>query len=349
MIRRFTITWMLVASTALANPRIDPSQMPGRGIPGRVAIRAPEVAVAWFEGCGHSSNASATADSASWETPPMVVPIHECALPPQASSGGSDWGITETLHLRFQDEWLYIDVKPPLAHIRGVYGFEFLGSGPFRMTFPLPACTTPTLDSLTCVGPDGRSVPIRPAVAPGAWTWAISGGGPGRYVIEVCYRQPIVDGVIHYLLSSAQSWPEPIGRAQVVITTPQNGWLHSSYRLHPWATRGVCTFVMDAVNFKPKRDLILTWETLSGESGFLEGGVTDERGSPIAFASVEVLGQGKGAMSQETGLFRIGGVQPGTYTVQVSCLGYSRAVDNVVVLSGSSTEIEVVLNTSPEW
>jgi len=347
VIRGLTITGMLVASTALANPRADPFGGPDQGIPGRITIRAPEPVVTWFEGCGYATNAADPGNLARWENPPLDAPAHECAPPPPSPPGGSNWASPDIAHLRFQDEWLYIDVRPPLVHIKGVYGFEYSGSGPFSMTFPLPSCSSPIMDSLSCLDLEGRRLLLERGELSGGWRWTIPAEGPGRYVIEIRYRQTLTDGVIHYVLSSSQSWPEPIGRVQVIITTPHDGWLHSSYRLHPWATKGVCTYVIDAVNFRTDRDLVLTWEALSGESGSLDGGVTDERGKPVGFATLELLGQGKGAISRESGLFRISGVEPGTYTVQVSGIGHSRAVDNVVVLPGAATEIDVVLNSIP--
>ena len=61
-------------------------------------------------------------------------------------------------------------------------------------------------------------------------------------------------------------------------------------------------------------------------SGRISGKAT-EKGSPVSFANVVVLGTKQGTMTDETGAFVIAGVPVGTYQVKLQAIGFvSQAV-----------------------
>lgn len=99
--------------------------------------------------------------------------------------------------------------------------------------------------------------------------------------------------------------------------------------------------------------LILLWGqpvwgmVLVSNSGKIVGTVTDqETGEVLPGANVLVVGTTFGAAADENGEFLILGVTPGTHTLRVTMLGFATVlVENVVVQSGLTTRVDVVLTT----
>lgn len=86
-------------------------------------------------------------------------------------------------------------------------------------------------------------------------------------------------------------------------------------------------------------------------SGEIIGLVRDQvSNQPLVGANILVVGSELGAASDENGRFRIRGIQPGTYSIKASILGYKAVVrTDVVVTAGRKTQIviemaETVLN-----
>lgn len=96
------------------------------------------------------------------------------------------------------------------------------------------------------------------------------------------------------------------------------------------------------------------------EAGTIAGKLTDKEanGKPLPFANVLIKGTEKGTTSNFDGLYEISSIEPGTYVVQLSYVGYeSKTIHDVKVKTGKVTEIntglsadaaaldEVVINT----
>jgi outer membrane receptor protein involved in Fe transport len=84
---------------------------------------------------------------------------------------------------------------------------------------------------------------------------------------------------------------------------------------------------------------------LAQETGRIAGKVSDRKtGHAIPFATVTVVGAGKGALTDSEGQFLVTGVAPGTYEVRIQFLGYSAfAQAGVQVTAGQSTRVDARL------
>ncbi|WP_299434012.1 TonB-dependent receptor [uncultured Maribacter sp.] len=85
------------------------------------------------------------------------------------------------------------------------------------------------------------------------------------------------------------------------------------------------------------------------ETGSIVGTLTDKEvnNEPLAFANVLIKGTTKGATSDFDGLYEIANVEPGTYTVVFSYLGYETVeIPNVIVESGKVTTINAPMSAS---
>lgn len=215
------------------------------------------------------------------------------------------------------------------------------------MDFPMPPCAEMTLDSLVWSAPQRPPKKIAVRERSGFWTWTLPGNGDERYRLALSYHQAMENGIVHYVLSSSQSWPEPIGHVRIVVTTPPDGVLLGSYYLEPKWVVPKPVYLMEATDFVSDRDLVLYWESTEGGTGSLEGRVVDTDGTPMAFATVQIRAQKRGATAAEDGHFQIRDVAAGTYWVQAVMTGHSGVEGRVVVLPGTATEIEVVFNAMP--
>lgn len=85
----------------------------------------------------------------------------------------------------------------------------------------------------------------------------------------------------------------------------------------------------------------------SGTSGKISGTITDEKtGEPIAGATVLLAGTKTGAASDIDGRYVIANVPPGTYTLNISSVGYRKnIVEGVQVNTDFTTRIDVKLSS----
>src|SRR5436190_5960875 len=75
----------------------------------------------------------------------------------------------------------------------------------------------------------------------------------------------------------------------------------------------------------------------------IRGRVTDGKGMPLANASLQLLGTGKGTMADSQGDFVITGIVPGTYKLQVSAVGFEIETKEVTVKENEGTTINFQL------
>ena len=94
---------------------------------------------------------------------------------------------------------------------------------------------------------------------------------------------------------------------------------------------------------------LFTLASIAQDNGSVVGKLTDKElnNEPLAFANVLIKGSTQGTTSDFDGLFEISDVEPGTYTVVISFLGYETLeVPNIVVESGKVTEVNAALGAS---
>jgi TonB-dependent starch-binding outer membrane protein SusC len=87
----------------------------------------------------------------------------------------------------------------------------------------------------------------------------------------------------------------------------------------------------------------LNAETITPADGSIKGKITNEKGEPVAGASILLVGQDKGTAANAQGDFTITGVKPGKYKLQISAVGFQNVVKEITVSDGQSTEISFQL------
>ena len=86
-------------------------------------------------------------------------------------------------------------------------------------------------------------------------------------------------------------------------------------------------------------------EPAGQEGATLTGTVTDaESGGPLPLANVLIVGARRGTTTDENGRFRIEEVEPGTYTVRVSFVGFETAEPRVTLNPGRTATLDVALD-----
>jgi len=92
--------------------------------------------------------------------------------------------------------------------------------------------------------------------------------------------------------------------------------------------------------------LVFLWcrPLLAGTTGKISGHVRDQNKSPLPGATVAVLNQPFGAISDATGLYNIINVPPGTYSLRVTFIGYeSLTIEDVNVSADHTTDVEAAI------
>jgi len=86
-----------------------------------------------------------------------------------------------------------------------------------------------------------------------------------------------------------------------------------------------------------------------GNNGAINGRIYEsENGEDLIGASIELLGYRRGAVSDIQGAFKIPGVNPGAYNLEIKCIGYeSKLIENVRVDSTSFVALDIPLKRQP--
>lgn len=85
------------------------------------------------------------------------------------------------------------------------------------------------------------------------------------------------------------------------------------------------------------------------QNGTISGKVQDKEvnNDPLPFANISIKGTTKGTTSDFDGLYQITNIEPGTYTLVFSFVGYeTKEIPNVVVNAGKTTTIDVILGAN---
>lgn len=88
-----------------------------------------------------------------------------------------------------------------------------------------------------------------------------------------------------------------------------------------------------------------SFSALAQTTGTIRGRVTDKRtGDPLPFVNVVVKGTTTGAATNAEGMYQIGNLAPGTYTLVARLVGHEvQEVSGVVVTAGATTTRDIVL------
>lgn len=89
--------------------------------------------------------------------------------------------------------------------------------------------------------------------------------------------------------------------------------------------------------------LIIPGLLLGQNNGNISGKVTDSKGVSIPFANVIIEGTTIGSASDMNGMYSIEKIQPGTFTIKASVIGYRESTSEITVKSGETTTHDFVL------
>lgn len=93
--------------------------------------------------------------------------------------------------------------------------------------------------------------------------------------------------------------------------------------------------------------ILLAAVSLKAQNGTIAGALTDKEaaGQPLPFANVLIKGTTKGTTSDFDGNYTINNIEPGTYTIEFSFVGYQSVEKaNVVVTAGNTTTVNQELS-----
>ncbi len=85
--------------------------------------------------------------------------------------------------------------------------------------------------------------------------------------------------------------------------------------------------------------------TALAQTGSITGTVTNEEGEPVPTANVFLVEIGQGDATNLEGEYTIDNVEPGTYTLRITFVGYADYIDQVTIEAGEELEKDVVLET----
>lgn len=84
--------------------------------------------------------------------------------------------------------------------------------------------------------------------------------------------------------------------------------------------------------------------SVAGQSNVVKGRVVDQDNAPIAFVNVQLVGTGIGTVSTDSGDYILTNVNPGTYTIKASFIGY-QSVSRTIIVDKNEVVVNFVLNT----
>lgn len=85
-------------------------------------------------------------------------------------------------------------------------------------------------------------------------------------------------------------------------------------------------------------------------TGVIAGKLSDKevKGEPLPFANVIIKETNKGTTSDFDGLYALKNLEPGTYTVEFSFIGYETLnISNVEVIAGKVTQVNTGIGSNP--
>src|SRR5688572_122938 len=71
-------------------------------------------------------------------------------------------------------------------------------------------------------------------------------------------------------------------------------------------------------------------------TGIIKGTITTADNKPAVAATVQLKGSKKAVLSNETGEFSLVNIEPGSYELQVSLIGYETSMQSVTVEAGET-------------
>ncbi|MBS1733928.1 MAG: carboxypeptidase-like regulatory domain-containing protein [Bacteroidetes bacterium] len=89
--------------------------------------------------------------------------------------------------------------------------------------------------------------------------------------------------------------------------------------------------------------LVFTYNSSISQQVDISGTVSNSKSQPIAQASVYLLNSNQGAVTDEHGNFSIKSLAPGSYELQVSCIGYAAVSREIMIGKSGNTALNFTL------
>lgn len=109
------------------------------------------------------------------------------------------------------------------------------------------------------------------------------------------------------------------------------------------STRTVTTILLGSLTWF----LLAAAPAVAQQSATLTGTVTDTEGEPLPGANIVLVGEDKGTSAGADGSYRLADIEPGTYTIRVSFVGYETVEQEATFQSGSTRTQNFKLESAP--
>jgi hypothetical protein len=163
--------------------------------------------------------------------------------------------------VEFAAEWVELDIEEHELAVNATYWVRNRG-GASSLGIRYPILTSAGRPAPARVEVNGRSLPVRPGAPDRVEThFSVAVPDRGLASFRVRYRQPLRERRAVYLVTSALSWPSPIGRAVFVIRHPTAlGKVQLSYApRHSESSGGRTTHWVIRQPFVPDREVEARW------------------------------------------------------------------------------------------
>lgn len=105
--------------------------------------------------------------------------------------------------------------------------------------------------------------------------------------------------------------------------------------------------IVQSINLNVIAAVLISAATMFAQSGSLTGYVYDQNGKPLPGANVVITGKNTGGAADEYGFFEIDNLSYGTYTLEVSSIGFEKKTVENILFNENYSPLEIYLEEQP--